>query len=76
MVSARLDSYGCTREVAEHERSVGDEAIAAYNSISLIPRWLSSSLVSSIAFTVKTFTAETQTRITFGAMLIRPRHFR
>lgn len=76
MVSARLDSYGCTREVAEHERSVRDEAIAACNSISSIPRWLNSPLVSSIAFTAKTFAAETQTRITLGAMLNRPRHFR
>lgn len=72
MIGARLDSCGCTREVAEHERSVRDEAIAACNYISLIPRWLSSSLVSSIAFTVKTFTAETQTLITLGAMLNRP----
>ena len=68
-----MDARG---EVAKYGRSVREETIAACNSSFSTLRWLSSSLVSSITFTVSTFTAGTQTRIGLAAMLNSTRHFK
>ena len=69
IASVRLSSYGRLQEVAKQ-----DVCDSSFSSSYQTAKCMCNLLVSFITFSVKTFTAETQTRPTLVAMLNSKRH--